>query len=219
MQYIITIVMTLLIIGCTTTQQPMKKEVKEEKAKDILMALPTSSGFTEYNQFENNLSSHTYDIEGRYKLYRGLYMNGKAHQGEITHAYMVVEKLGDNDFGYFFADKLKGSETMSTFGVFHYDEKEKKFHQKFIDGDSYVVRKGGIDIKSDGMRLQLSIRQTAGQKVIIWEKLKEDAIGVIDDEIDGAIKDAEDSYHQVYRAKREEVVDGGFFGRIMNIIK
>ncbi|NEW59690.1 hypothetical protein GSY74_00195 [Sulfurovum sp. bin170] len=175
--------------------------------------LPNSSDFTEFNTFENNLSSHSYDIEGRYKLHRGLYMNGNVNQGEITNAYMVIEKLDDNDFGYYFADKMQTLTAQGTFGVFHYDEKSKKFHQKFIDGDSFVIRKGGIALIKGDNKIKLTIRQTAGRKVIIWEKIKRDTIGMLDETIDDAMDDAKDSYEQVYESKREAVIDdSSFFG-------
>lgn len=205
MKYIITGIIALLLSACSTLTKPPVKEVQT--------VLPDSSEFTEYNSFENNLTSNSYDIEGRYKLERGLYMTGNINRGEINHAYMVIEKLDDNDFGYYFADKLKGKDTMSTFGVFHYDKDDKKFHQKFIDGDSFRIRKGGVEIITDDTRLKLTFKQLGGRKIIIWEKVKEDSIGIIDDTIDSALKDAEDSYRQVYADKREQVIDdSSFFG-------
>jgi len=208
MHYILTAIIVLMLSACSTLTD-IKPPIKEVQTK-----LPDSSEFTEYNRFENNLTTNSYDIEGRYKLERGLYMTGDINRGEINHAYMVIEKLDDNDFGYYFADKLRGKDTMSTFGVFHYDEDEKRFHQKFIDGNSFRVRKGGIEIiTDDDGRLRLTIKQLGGRKIIIWRKVKKDAIGVIDDTIDNALKDAEDSYRQVYGAKREQVIDDStFFG-------
>ncbi len=202
MKYIITLIVALLLSACANIRGPKVTEVKAVETK-----LPDSSEFTEYNSFENNLSAHSYDIEGRYKLERGLYMNETLAQGKITNAYMIVEKLDDNDFGYYFADKLEGKEAMSTFGVFHYDEDDKKFHQKIIDGDSFIIRKGGIELITDGDRIRLTIRQSVGRKVIIWKKEKENAIGLIDETIDAALKDAEDSYKQVYEDRREELID------------
>jgi hypothetical protein len=205
MQYILTALIALLLSACTPHTTPPIEEVETK--------LPNSSEFTEYNSFENNLTSNSYDIEGRYKLYRGLYMNGNVNQGEITHAYMVIEKLDDDDFGYYFADKTDKLPADSTFGVFHYDKKDKKFHQKFIDGDSFVIRKGGIELIKGGNRIKLTIRQTAGRKVIIWEKLEDDAIGVLDETIDSHFDDAKDSYEQIYGSKREQVIDdSSFFG-------
>jgi hypothetical protein len=185
----------------------MKPVIKVKEVKAVETKLPDSSAFTEYNSFENNLSVHGYDIEGRYKLKKGVYMNGNLAQGEITNAYMIIEKLDDNNFGYYFADKLKGKEAMSTYGVFYYDKEAKKFHQKYLDGDSFAIRKGAIELISDATRIRLTIRQLAGRKVIIWEKEKDDTIGLIDDTIDSALKDAEDSYKQIYRDKREELID------------
>jgi len=203
MKYIITAIVILLLSACATVNKPMPiKRVKAVETK-----LPDSSDFTEYNSFESSLSPHSYDIEGRYKLKRGLYMNGDLAQGEITNAYMIIEKLDDNNFGYYFADKLRGKEAMSTYGVFYYDKEDKKFHQKFIDGDSFAIRKGGIELISDETRIRLTIRQLAGRKVIIWEKEKENAIGLIDETIDEALKEAEDSYKQIYRNKREKLIN------------
>jgi hypothetical protein len=216
MKYIITVIVALLLTACVNSiTKPKVKQVKAVETK-----LPDSLAFTEYNRFENNLSSHSYDIEGRYKLERGLYMNGSLAQGKITNAYMIVEKLDENDFGYYFADKLEGKETMSTFGVFHYDEDDKKFHQKIIDGDSFVIRKGAIELITDGNRIKLTIQQSVGRKVIIWQKESKNAIGLIDDTIDAAIKDAEDSYNQVYAKRREELIDdSSIFNLNLNIFK
>ena len=207
MKYIITPIIALMLSACSTLTE------KEPPIQPVVTKLPNSSEFTEYNSFENNLTDNSYDIEGRYKLERGLYMTGDINRGDITHAYMVIDKLDDNDFGYYFADKLKGADAMSTFGVFHYDEDDKKFHQKYLDGDSYKIRKGGIEIVTDATRLKLTIKQLGGRKIIIWKKVKEDSIGLIDDTIDSALKEAEDSYRQIYESRREEVIDdSSFFG-------
>jgi hypothetical protein len=218
MQYIVTIVITLLLSACTgSTEQSPKIEEKEKKIEVVETKLPDSSEFTEYNNFEANITSHEYDIEGRYKLYRGVYMHGGINVGEITSAYLVIEKLDDDDFGYYFADKTDKLPANSTFGVFHYNYEDKKFYQRIIDGNSTVIR-GGVAIVKDGDRLKITIRQFPGRKIIIWEKTKE-----IDIEqaiaLDAVIEDARDSYVQVYKSRFKEITqDKNSFFEFFNSI-
>jgi hypothetical protein len=204
MNFIIAIIAGLLLTACTviSPKSPQVIPIKQ---------LPNSSEFTEFNSFENNLSMHGYDIEGRYKLHRGLFMNGNVNQGEITHAYMIVDKLDENDFGYYFADKTNQLSAESTFGIFHYDEDDKTFHQKLIDGDSFVIRKGGIELIKAANKLKLTIRQSIGRKVIIWEKIKSDDIVVLDDSIDAALEQARDAYVQIYENNKEKAIDDSLF--------
>lgn len=202
MKYIVTIVITLLLGACTSsTNQSPKTESKRKIIEPVQVKLPDSSEFTEYNNFEANITSHDYDIGGRYKLHRGVYMHGGINVGEITSAYLVIEKLDDDDFGYYYADKTDKLPANSTFGVFHY--KEKKFYQRIIDGNSTVIR-DGVNIVKDGDKLKITVRQFPGRKVIIWEKTKEIDIKQALS-LDHIIEDARDSYVQVYKSRFKEI--------------
>jgi hypothetical protein len=224
MRFIITVIVALLLTACTTTSpspessdnnqsKSIASTVPHELQPEVQTSLPDSSEFTEYNNFEANITSHDYDIEGRYKLRRGLYMHGGQNRGEIVNAYLVIEKLDDNNFGYYYADKTAKLPPNSTFGIFYYDKEAKKFHQKIIDGNSLIIRKGGINIIKDGDRLKITIRQSPGRKIIIWEKTEQ-----IDIEqallLDNAIEEARDSYVQVYQKNFEKLSEneGSFFG-------
>jgi hypothetical protein len=112
----------------------------------------------------------------------------------------------------FYPHRSDQSVECSTFGIFYYDKEAKKFHQKIIDGNSLIIRKGGINIIKDGDRLKITIRQSPGRKIIIWEKTEQ-----IDIEqallLDNAIEEARDSYVQVYQKNFEilSVNEGAFF--------
>ena len=188
MKYIIMAITALLLTACTLTDSSISTR----------SGLPDSSEFTEYNDFGKNISTHSYDIEGRYKLYRGLYMHGGIHR-EITHGYLVIEKLDEDDFGYYYAIKSGDTVSDSFFGIFHH--KDKRFYQKLIDGESSTLRDNvDIVVDQEKNRIKVVVQINVGKRIIIWEKSKEVDIeqAII---LDEAIEEARDSYTQIYKKK------------------
>ena len=190
MKQIIISIILLLLTACstptpTTTNTPSKFSAK----------LPDSSEFTVYNDFGKGVI-HDYDIEGRYEIQRGLYLHGEIHR-EITHAYIVIEKLDEDDFGYYYALKSGDTAVNSYFGIFHYSADEKKFYFKLLEGEKSTLR-GGLDIVKDGDKIKLTVQMPVGKRVIIFKRAKEINIEqalILDD----AMKEARENYIQVYK--------------------
>ena len=185
MKYIISII-ALLLTACTNPHSHMS----------LHSGLPNSSEFTEYNNFGKDIALHSYDIEGRYNLHRGLYLHGGIHR-EITQGYLVIEKLDDDDFGYYCAIKSGDTVANSFIGIFHH--KNKRFYQKLIDGKKSTLRDAiSIVVDTEKNRIKITTLINVGKRVIIWEKSKE-----VDIEqaliLDETIEEARDSYTQIYK--------------------
>ena len=188
MKQIIISIITLLLTACSTP-------TTISTSSQFSAKLPDSSEFTVYNDFGSN-AVHDYDIEGRYEIQRGLYLHGEINR-EITHAYIVIEKLDEDDFGYYYALKSGETAVNSYFGIFHYSADEKKFYFKLLEGRSSTLR-GGLDIVKDGDKIKLTVQMPVGKRVIIFKKAKEINIEqalILDD----SMKEARVSYIQVYR--------------------
>lgn len=112
------------------------------------------------------------NIEGTFNLVEGAYKynsEGLTFKHKIQASTIIIEKLSENEFGYYYVTKLDGLTTNSYFGGFLY--KEGKFYQKVID-DSTKKSSLVDNIRLTKFRdtLRLTIKTADSKRDIFWKK-------------------------------------------------
>ncbi len=197
MPVILTLILSLLTVGCVNTNQPKVDDRNSTKPKSLTIeSLPISPQIsmlenrTEYEE-DKSIAPH---ISGRYEL-----ETGTDHQTNISQAYMVIEKLDALNYGYYYAIKDGKAVANGTFGIFRY--RDGTFLNKVVEGDSTVTTLNhNITLITEGQLLKLVVENSFGKKVIIWSRVLEDD-KTEDESLTEAIKDAKISYTQIYKEK------------------
>jgi hypothetical protein len=149
----------------------------------------------------NTLFSPTPSIEGVYTLIEGSYIyknHGLAFKSKIEKSYIVIEKLDEKNFGYYYITKLHGISTQSYFGGFTY--REGKFFQRIIDyqrGGS--ILRDNLTLNKENDILQLMVKTMDGKRVMIWKKQTQ--IKIADKALYTALKEEEKVYKTLYKEK------------------
>jgi len=201
MRYIIAVITALLLTAC-------------------INGLPTPKEYTEYddiNDTDSNITSiknadiYDYFIDGTYVLKEGVYTNGGIVK-KVTHAYMVIEKLSDEDFGYYYATQAEKYPANNDFGIYNYNDDERKFYKKIVLDEKSTkteLRENVELIKTDdGVRLT---SKTNGAKIIKWERVPNGESVTTDPALADAIRDAKESYTLIYKNRFEQLEEKSFF--------
>jgi len=200
MPVILTLILSLIMLGCTVPPSPDNHSKTNKTASSS--ALPISpqvkmlESRTTYD--ENKLIAP--DISGEYEL-----ETGTDHYKSVAKAYMVIEKLDDTNFGYYYAvqdEKAKASDGI--FGIFRY--KNGTFLNKVIDKGTTTTLNDNITLITEGQRLKLVVLRSYGKRVIIWSRVLED--GKKEDPIlTESLADAKVSYTQIYKEKFNQLTE------------
>ena len=138
-------------------------------------------------------------IEGKYNLVQGQYVfkDKNLFMGDsIEASSIVIEKLSENDFGFYYVTKLKKHDAQGYFGGFTY--KDKKFYQKLIDyPTTNTILRDNISLKKSDETLTLTVHTLNGTRIITWKKSDEPVSTLISDALDRERKD----YLQLYRER------------------
>jgi heat shock protein HslJ len=207
-------------IAQTPTKKPIQKQIKIEKEKTIQNSITntnsnsnttvkdkfiekeknvqnsianTNSKSTitdEFNDYELTITEDINNLEGKYTLERGQISFAGARK-DILQSTLVIEKLGVNDFGYYYTIKLKGYPTNEYFGIFA--KKDGKYVQKVISDNGEVSYYDNIELLHEDRRIKLTINTNQGKRIIIWNK-----VDFIDDT--KALEGAKEIYNQVCKA-------------------
>lgn len=152
----------LLFTACTTTTV-LKEPLKEKAAPRI-----TKTIIEEKSTIPN--------ISGTYNLVEGsfIYKNGSlALKNKIQDSSIVIEKLDENDFGFYYVTKVEGLHTEGYFGGFTY--KDGQFYQKVIDyPTTNTTLRDNINLSSTKDSLNLTVNTINATRVIHWEKQAND---------------------------------------------
>jgi hypothetical protein len=203
MPVILTFILSFLLFGCANSTPPKKRNLETNESSIIkATALPISpqvkmlESRTAYE--ENKLIAP--DISGEYEL-----ETGTDNYKSIAKAHMVIEKLDDTNFGYYYAvqdEKAKASD--SVFGIFRY--KNEKFLNKVLDKGTTTTLNDNITLITEGQRLKLVVLRSYGKRIIIWSRvLEEDK--EIDDILKESLADAKVSYTQIYKEKFDKLTE------------
>jgi hypothetical protein len=153
----------LLLSACSTTKQvtALKKPSIVEKAPNLSKVI-------------TKLKTSMPDISGNYSLVKGayIYSNGSlALQNTIEASSLVIEKLDQNNFGYYYVTKIEGLTTQGYFGGFTY--KDGQFYQKVINYPTTdTTLRDNINLTSTKNSLKLTVNTINAKRIIHWKKEK-----------------------------------------------
>ena len=166
-----------------TYQRATNQEVLDAKA------LPSSS---DDSQSYNTLAP---DIQGEYRFIRGTDLNVNK---KVEDGYLVIEKLDETNFGYYYTFIVEKATPKIFFGIFNYDK--GKFNQRVIKNEGSVETENltNTNIVTDGNRLELEVNIQGGSQNTLWEN---DLGGVAPFKLQKSLKEAKQNYKEIYKDK------------------
>lgn len=115
---------------------------------------------------------NTPNIEGTFNLVEGTYKynsDGLTFKHKVQASTIIIEKLSENEFGYYYVTKLDGLTTNSYFGGFLY--KKGKFYQKVVDDSTHKTSLvDNIRLTKFRDTLRLTIKTANAKRDIFWKK-------------------------------------------------
>ena len=195
MPVLLTLILSFFLIGCSIPNQPNIENNSTKTSKSNKESLPISP---QVQMLENRTvyaedKSIAPDIAGTYELERGT-----DHNTEVSDAYMVIEKLNDQNYGYYYAIKDGKATPNGFFGIFRY--RDGTFLNKVLDEGNMTTLNHNITLITEGQRLKLVVVSSFGKKTIIWTRVLEDN-KTENKELSEALADAKISYTQIYKEK------------------
>ncbi len=166
MPYLFTLIVTLFLTGCVRPSIGNNTAQTEKKPESI-------------------------QLEGNYTLEKGLIVYSDSDMSinkTINSSNLVIEKLDENDFGFYYTTQIEDRYTGKYFGIFHY--KDGKFYQKVIEDKGEVSLLENLELIKEDKKLKLTLKTNHGKRVIIW---KEDPKMVITKEL----KEVQKSYIKI----------------------
>jgi hypothetical protein len=139
-------------------------------------------------------------IQGTYILNRGVERNAK-----IDNAMLIIEKLDEDDFGYYYVSKIDKFPASGLPGIFHYDIIKKRFVNKVKETEFSTKTEENIEIKYDGKHLETILDISVGKRAILWDKVEGNCQA--DPSIINALRDVQDSYRQIYQNNKNFLLD------------
>ena len=135
------------------------------------------------------------DIQGEYRFLRGTNLNVNK---SIEEGYLVIEKLDETNFGYYYTFSLEKSTPSTLFGIFNYDK--GRFHQRVIKNEGSLTTENLTNTKivTDGEKLELEVNIEGGSVNILWEY---DLEGVVPFKLQKSLKEAKQHYKEIYKDK------------------
>ena len=199
MPVILPLILSLLMLGCAVPTPP-KSNLKIDKISSSSLPISPQVKMLESRTTYDENKLIAPDISGEYEL-----ETGTDNYKNVSKAYMVIEKLDDINFGYYYAvqdEKAKASDAI--FGIFRY--KEGKFLNKVLDEGTTTTLNDNITLITEGQRLKLVVLRSYGKRIIIWSRVLED--GQKEDSIlSESLADAKISYTQIYKEKFDQLTE------------
>jgi hypothetical protein len=164
-----------------TAIQSIKSEI-ETPQKELYTPSQTIS-----YQTDNN-------IEGSYII-----ESGAENFRKIDRSILVIEKLNNDDYGYYYFTKMGSTVPTSFCGIFHHEN--GKFKQKLIDekGETSFVS-NDLKLLSDGNRLEMTHKINCGTRSILWVKTSDNIVASTP-ELQKSLESAKEDYIQIYKNK------------------
>jgi len=194
--------LALFLTACTNVSpKPQVTTVKETKIVKVKRAVGntptvTPNKNTTIMPAKMPITSNNGDIQGNYILERGQISFGDIRKN-ISSSDLVIEKLNENDFGYYYTVQIEGHTIDKFFGIFN--KKDGKFVQKIISDGGEVSYYDNIELIKEGERLKLTVKTNQGKRIIIWNKIND-----MTESID--LLNAKKSYTGVCKAKYNELI-------------
>ncbi|HIM94421.1 MAG TPA: hypothetical protein EYM49_05215 [Campylobacterales bacterium] len=170
---------------------PKYQRAKNQAQLDAQALPPSDKESLSYN-------STVPDIQGNYKFLKGTKGFGSGVIKEIEDGYLVIEKLDDNNFGYYYTFYIEKSSPLKYFGIFNYDK--GAFHQRVIKNEGSTVTENLTNTKivTDGMQLELEVDIEGGPESTIWEY---GSIDYLSEKLKKSLKEAKKDYKEIYKDK------------------
>jgi len=164
-----------------TYQRATNQEVLDAKA------LPSSP---DESQSFNTIAP---DIQGKYRLVKGTNLNVNK---KIEDGYLVIEKLDENNFGYYYTFTLEQATPATLFGIYNYDKGQ--FNQRVIkeEGSFKTENLTNTKIVTDGTKLELEVNIEGGSINILWEQDYQQSVPFI---LQKSLKEAKQNYKEIYK--------------------
>jgi len=138
------------------------------------------------------------DIDGIYNLIEGSYSygaNGILKKEKLKASTIVIEKLSENEFGFYYVTELKDSLINRYFGGFTY--KDGKFYQKVIDYPSTkTILRDNITLTKKGNLLRLEVDSIDEQRTILWGRSYD-----VTESIKDILEEEKGNYISLYKEK------------------
>jgi len=138
------------------------------------------------------------DIYGIYNLIEGSYSygaNGILKKEKIKASTIVIEKLSENEFGFYYVTELKDSLINRYFGGFTY--KDGRFYQKVIDYPSTkTMLRDNITLTKKGNLLRLTVSSVDEQRTILWGRSYD-----VSESLREILKEEKENYISLYKEK------------------
>ena len=195
MPVILTLILSLFLFGCSIPNQPNSESNTTETSQSNNHSLPVSP---QVSMLENRTAyvedkSIAPNISGTYEL-----ETGTDHHKTVSNAYMVIEKLNDQNYGYYYSVQDEKATANAFFGIFRY--REGTFLNKVLDEGNMTTLNHNITLITEGQRLKLIVIGSFGKRTIIWSRVLEDN-KTENKVLSEALADAKVSYTQIYKEK------------------
>ena len=144
---------------------------------------------------DNDIDTPPIDYSGYYKFTQG----SDSFRGmfeKINDGYLVIEKLDENDFGFYYVIQSKEFPPNEKYGIFHY--KNGRFFQKFIDD---LELRDNVKLKGTEYAIETTIETNKGTQSIQWEKSYEEDISTLNSKLQEALKLTKENYRQIYKER------------------
>jgi len=170
---------------------PKYQRAKNQAQLDAQALPPSDKESLSYN-------STVPDIQGNYKFLKGTKGLGSGITKGIEDGYLVIEKLDDNNFGYYYTFYIKESSPLKYFGIFNYDK--GAFHQRVIKNEGSTVTENLTNTKivTDGIQLELGVDIEGGSESTIWEY---GSMYYLSEKLKKSLKEAKKDYKEIYKDK------------------
>jgi len=199
MPFILTLILALMLTACTTSPPNIKPLPSVTKKNTPIpqhitteIELPLSPQLNgEPSELDEIIDIS--DISGTYELEKGV-----DNYKTVTKANMIIEKLDYENYGYYYAVQDEKATPNAYFGIFRF--KNGTYYNKVIESDTTTSLNDNIKLIIQDERLKLTVFTSYGRRIIIWDKVVNKTL-IEDKELTEALKDAKESYTQIYKNK------------------
>jgi len=176
---------------------PIQSKSLEATSEPLFFTPPPSSSFSDNIE---SMDGDVPQIQGTYTLDQG-----RERNTNIDNAMMVIEKLDNDDFGYYYARRIGEHPSTGYLGIFHYDVAKKRFFSKVKETDTKAQTLDNIKIIVEPDRLKTIQDIQYGKRIIIWNKVDDKCIA--DPDLVKSLNQTRDSYQQIYKNNKNYLID------------
>jgi len=161
MPQIMILLLGILSLGCQKELSTVSPNISSSKSQLINKEIrDTSINKNEENSTqtmrENIIYDIVQDIEGNYTLEKGIisYKNGKNFINKlVTSSDLVIEKLDDDDYGFYLTIQIDNLTPTEEIGIFH--KKDNKYFKRIIYSPD-VTKDSNVSTASKKLKTELS---------------------------------------------------------------